>query len=85
MKLINDAQVDHCTIPFRYPWSEKEQRIPGLNIIRIVDENAAAPTVTILNASTPRPDYPVMACVMYSKERIDDFRFKESTTHIPLI
>lgn len=85
MTNINDADVSPCVIPFRYPWSKEEQHVPGLQIKRIVDENSASPVLAILDASTPRPDYPIMACVMYSKNRIDDFRFLETTTHIPLI
>ncbi len=86
-----EIKITPVKIPFRYPWDndvDADMRmkfgVNGLNISRIVDADASAPTIELMDRNTPRPDHPRVACVVYRKERIDDFRFLETTTWLPL-
>ena len=80
-----DICVEPIKIHFRYPWADESEDVQGLVIRRIAPADSIYIPVEAMDENTPRPEIPEIKCVQVAWERIDDFRFLETSTWIPMI
>jgi hypothetical protein len=80
-----DIEIEPITIPFRYPWSDESEDVRGLVIRRIAPHDSKPTLVDLMDENTPKPETPEVKCISVLWNRIDDFRFLETSTWIPMI
>jgi hypothetical protein len=80
-----DIRVEPIRIQFKYPWSDDAEEVQGLVIRRIRPSDSNYVSPEFMDKDTPRPTVPEVKCVSVTWERIDDHRFLETSTWIPMI